>query len=461
MIRQRFTQTAGFVRQTSWRTRWAIFFIIAVLAGLVAYRYFTAESPAEPTERQLKVVRVQPLRQLVEQSTVPYQARVEPARFAPLVARVGGRVTAVKYQLGEVVTAGEVVLEIDGRHEANPGRAQIAGLNASLTLIDESEKQAVAATEIGITLAQSNVALTRATGPLSNQGAVVARQQADVAVRGAELALEEARELGVDQAITAADIALKSAGFAQDQATLNRQLTTNQQKISTQQAQLNVENALKTRDNTITQLAIQRQQLVTQLQVVQEQVRLQHVTTPLGGEVTRLDVRTGDFVQPGKVVGEVNALAGATVRLAVPDGVHDYLSLGQSVPLETEGASFTGTIGHIASAPASVTGLWQIDIAITSTPVVIHPSDMVTVRLPVGAARQDTYFLPLRTLAIRQGGAVLFTVEADQKVQAHTAEIIAFNGSFAEVKIDLPDEARVVVEGNRTITEGEKVTVTK
>jgi hypothetical protein len=175
------------------------------------------------------------------------------------------------------------------------------------------------------------------------------------------------------------------------------------------------------------------------------------------GELTALRVQAGDFVQPGEDVGEVNALAGAVVSLHVPAGVRDRVDPESEVRVTHERGDFSGVVREVASSPSSTTGLWQLDVYVAATPFVIHPGEIVSVYLPVGSVLSDTYFLPLNAVTIRQEGARIFTLEGDDRVSAHEVAIVAFHGDFVEVRMDIPPDARIIIEGNRTLADGDVV----
>ena len=56
---------------------------------------------------------------------------------------------------------------------------------------------------------------------------------------------------------------------------------------------------------------------------------------------------------------------------------------------------------------------------------------------------------------------VLFTVNEQGIVEEHVIEVLGFASDFVEGKIDLLDEAMVVVSGNRTLRAGEQVDAVK
>ena len=460
-ITQKLTSGRQFWRSRSTRTKWltAIGAAILLILIIVILRPAAVEEEAPDTT---PTVRVSSLSDLGDSIEVPHKVTLESAKAAPLIARSGGRVTSIKYALGQTAPAGAIVVEIDGQYEGNPTQAQISGLQKTLGIINQLQAASIRSAQLAVELAQTNAEVTQENQPLNLETANLGREQADVAVRQAELALQTAQDTGDDLTIRAATIALQNAELAQDQATAARLLTTNTQSLTTEQAQLNVQTAQAALTTTQAQMASQYQQTATQLQVAREQLKLQQVITPVKGEVTRLSVKVGDFVRPSQEIGEVNASAGATARLFVSAGIRSVLRVGQVITLENgSGEEFSGTVVHLASAPSSTTGLWQVNISITNLPPAIYGGSIVTAYLPIGASVSSTTFIPLDALTIRQSGSVIFTVDQDNIVHEHVVEVLGFDGSFVEVRTDLPLDARIILEGNRRLKDEDRVVVSQ
>ncbi|PIT98474.1 MAG: hypothetical protein COT71_00490 [Candidatus Andersenbacteria bacterium CG10_big_fil_rev_8_21_14_0_10_54_11] len=404
-------------------------------------------------------VTVRTLAALAAEATVDKVVVIEPAVHAPLVARSTGVVTAVLVPLGEQTVAGEAVVQIDGSKVPSPARASLAAVQSALRVFAALEREAVHSAELAAATARAARDAAVSGRQLSRESVDVARRQADLQVRSAELALRDAQESDQrnDTLVRVADIALKAAGLAQDQAEAARRTAYQQTNDAVTQAQLAAAAAEQAVQRVRVDLQSQRASLDGQAAAAQAQVAAQQVVAPVSGEVTRLAVRVGDFVQPGAIVGEVTAAAGAQVELAVSTGVRSALSVGQTVALSTERQQFMGTIARLADAPSAETALWQVDIFITETPEVIHPGDLATVHLPAARPGGGTVFVPLDAVVIRQAGAEIFTVDDEDVVHSHVVTVAGYAGSFVEILTDLPAEARVVVAGNRQLRDGLKV----
>jgi multidrug efflux pump subunit AcrA (membrane-fusion protein) len=428
--------------------------------------YFSVRQPGEeagPEPEALPEVEVRPYGELVGSAVLEKVATLEPAEAAPLVARSGGRVTDVAARLGDQVSAGEIVVALDGGHEPSVARTQLASASRSLRTFTEIESAALASADQAIASAQLGRNAVAANRPLTAEQVATGREQADLAVRQAELALRDVREGddATDSLLRAADLSLQAAELAQDQATIARQLATQQSGDALKQAEQGLTAARQAKDRLRVDLAGQRVSLEGQAALVREQVRLSQITAPLAGQVISLTVYEGDFVQPGQQVGEISAFAGARVTLDVTGAVRHKLHIGQELVLKRAGQDFTGEIVHLADGPRTQAALWQVDIFVAATPEVIHPGELVTVVLPIGprSATPALSFIPLDAVVVRQNGSVLFSVDADGVVAEHEVTAAGFVGDYVEGTARIDEGALVVVGGNRTLKAGDKVRI--
>lgn len=441
--------------------RMLLLIVFLAAAGGLGTWYFQKDRVVEEEEAEkLPKVVVMSLAEMRKEAKIFKVAPVEPAVSAPLVARMGGRVTALEAQLGDMVEAGEIVVEVDGAGVASPALAQLNSAAAALAVFDEINEQARRSADLTVQLAEMSLNAAKTGQTITLDQLNKSRTQADLSVRQAELAFKDAvdSENRLDAQVRAADIALKAAGLARDQATIARNAGTTQTKQAIEQAQKNLEAARAGRESTIADLANQRVQISGQLAAARAQFALTQISSPVTGEVTRLMVKTGDILQPGQVVGEVLAEAGARVRLDVSTGIRRVLTAGQTVELKAGSQEFTGQIAALAEAPNSESALWQVDIFIAATPEVIHPGDLVTVAL-AAAPDDKAIFMPLDAVVLRQDVSVLMTVNGAGLVEERGIKVISYIGELVEIELEADPETRIIVSGNRTIRAGEMVEV--
>lgn len=449
------------------RIRVLIVFIVVALVILVAAgMFFVRQRKGDSISdnegiKTVKVVKVVEFRELVSGGEVEKVGTIEPLKSALLIARVGGRVTNVKSGLGRSVKQGEIIVEIDGNGEASLARVQVSSARASLASFELIKVAAIASTNNAVQITQLGLDAVKAGKILTVATVAKSREQADLAVLQAEFALVDAQDNGVDILVRSADIGLKAASLAQDQASLARNSANRQTSDALKQAEQGLVAAKLSRGKLMVDLNGQRVAIMAQLTSAQEQVALAQVSAPIAGQVNRLDVRVGDFVRPGQKVGEIIAFEGAKVTIDVATGVRDALNVGDEVKMDVSGQEIIGQIISLADAPGVEATLWQVDIVVINADDVIHPGEQVIIKLPVGPIKRDGVFVPLDAVNVRQNGVVLFTVNEQGIVEEHVIEVLGFASDFVEGKIDLLDEAMVVVSGNRTLRAGEQVDAVK
>lgn len=451
-----------------------VFIVIATVIIAAAGAFFVRQrGKSDVTEEKtkiVKVVKVVEFREFVGGGEIEKVGTIEPLKSAFLIARTGGRVTKVRVGLGQSVRQGKVIVEIDGGGEASLARVQAGSARASLAAFESIRIAAIASTNNAVKIAQLGLDAAKAGKSLTTATVAKSREQADLAVLQAELALNDAQENGADILVRSADIALKAAKLAQDQASLARNTANRQTGDALKQAEQRLVAAGLSREKLTADLDSQRVAIMAQLTFAQEQVALAQVIASISGQVNRLNVKAGDFVSPGQKVGEVIAFEGAKVTIDVATGVREALSVGDEVKMKVKGQEIVGQIISLADAPGVEAALWQVDIVVVNADDVIHPGDQVTVKLPVGSRLRRGFegqvggqvvFIPLDVVVVRQDGVVLFTVDTQGIVEEHVIEVLGFASDFVEGKIDLSDEAMVVVSGNRTLHAGEHVDVTR
>ncbi len=445
------------------RKLWIIIVFAVIILGAAGgvYFYINRERPEEQKQEVLTKVSVQSLNELAQEGEIVELGTIEPLKSAPLVARAGGRVTEIKADLGETVRVGEVVAEIDGRGVASVARAQVTSAQAALVAFDGIKEEALESADLAVEMAKINMDAAEQGRNLFLSQANKSREQADLAVRQAELNFEDQIESEDrrDELVRAADLALKSAELVQDQATIARQLASQQTEDALCQAETGLKTARQAKERTRAELESQRVGLLSQLNLAIEQVELQQVRSTVAGQIGKLDVKTGDFVVPGQVVGEVTAFEGARVTISVSEGVRLKLSSGQELEMKVGNETVYGRISGLADASSTDVPLWQVNIVITETDEPIHPGQLASVRLPVGPTASDKLFIPLDVITVRQEGAVLFTVNSEGVVEEKVVEVKGFAGDFVEGQVDLDKEALVVVDGNRTLRAGQRVEI--
>jgi RND family efflux transporter MFP subunit len=434
--------------------------IIILIILIVASRKNNDQTISLP-QNQLPQVKVSQVKDLQNQTIITETGLLEAEFSAPLIARNGGRVTALNATLGDMVVSGRTIVAIDGANTGNPVQAQIAGLKNSLAATTNVKSNALKSADAAITIAQLQLDAAVTNRPFTQEQVAIARRNADVAVLSAQLAFDDAQDLAQDTVIRTADLALKQAGYAQDQTTLAIQQTNKQTTASIEQAEANLTNSQIARERIKAEIDSQIAQINTQLSTAQAQLQQQQVTAPISGQISRLSVSIGDYLNPGQQVGEITGNHGGRITLNTSNAVQSSLFIGQIVSIKNSITTFSGTIKQLSSLPNSQTGLYQVEITITQLPENIAPNSTVEVLLPVTRNNGQTY-IPLDALNITENGPIVFTVKPDNYTQAIPVNIQAYDGDYVAIQSDMISlDTNIVISGNRVLRDNTEVSITK
>jgi membrane fusion protein (multidrug efflux system) len=269
-------------------------------------------------------------------------AQVE-GHIVPIVAKVGGYVTAVNFAENATVSANAALVKIDEREFAvklAQADAELAAARAAaggngvegqaLTVVRTASSQRdvgaaqVVAARAQVTKAQSD--LTRAKELVDKQ--IISRAQLDAAQAAYDAA--QAQLSATERTVNAA-----TSGIASAQAGVRL-------------AQARVAAAQAARDNAALQLSYTT------------------LTTPLGGIVSRKQVEVGQLVQPGQTLMSIVADTGVFVTANVKETQLARVRPGQKVELEVDayaGAVVEGEVESIASATGAKFALLPPDNA--------------------------------------------------------------------------------------------------
>ncbi len=434
-----------------------LFVLIALFIGLIIAAKSQEKQVVEEQKKAFPEVHVLTQYEISHQATIDTTTSFTSQSAAPLIARLGGRVTAVYAPLGTRVSAGQVVAAIDGGSEANPAQVQTENAAISLGLFAEIENQTRASLNNAVAIAKDSFLSAKAGKVTSAQIQQKNQLLAESAVDGAQLNREKSISANDEILIKSANLAVSASKITQDQAQLARTAALRQSADAVVLSQKGLAAAEIARSQTLASLASQKAGLTAQLRSAQEQVKLMQITSPLSGAVSRLTVSVGDYITPGTQVGEVAVEGNAKATIFIPEAVKKSLHVGQEIPLTINNQEKKGRVQAIATAPSAVSSLWQVDIVTSEKSA---PNSTVVVSLPIWQESAGSTFVPLDALNVREGNIVVCTVDAEGIVHEHVFLPIHYYSQIVEGTVDLPKGAHVIVSGNRSLKEGDHVRVT-
>ncbi len=286
----------------------------------------------------------------------------------PVIAKVGGYVTAVNTGENQPVKEGAVLVQIDDAEY----KVRVAQAEAELAA---AQATAGGGRQLGAAQAQVQTA----------QGQTAAGQAQVAAARAtfakAQSDLERYRQLAADQIISqqqldaaraAVDVAQAQLAATQRQAAAMGSGVENAQ-AGVRLAEARMQGARATRDNAALQLSYTK------------------IVAPTSGVISRKTVEVGQLVQPGQTLMSVVADTGVWVTANFKETQLADLRVGQAVELDVDaygGAKAEGTVESISSATGAKFALLPPDNATGNfTKVVQRVPVRIKVTHGLGAGR--------------------------------------------------------------------------
>ncbi|HOD87027.1 MAG: HlyD family secretion protein [Parcubacteria group bacterium ADurb.Bin115] len=212
-------------------------------------------------------------------------------------------------------------------------------------------------------------------------------------------------------------------------------------------------------------LAAKAQMDAAQLQYNNALVALQSlydihsIVSPIVGRVTQKLANNGDTVSAGQVVAVVSQVDNLKVRFFVePEYVLD-MKLGTPVEvLSADGQSYAGLISSVAAQADNATKRFQVEVKLDDQAKPLLGT-VVSVKLSLEksvASGDGEAIVPLSSLEIGQNGNFIFLFE-DGKARKVPVELQKVLGERAQIKVEAPADAILIIEGNKLLRDGDVV----
>jgi len=176
------------------------------------------------------------------------------------------------------------------------------------------------------------------------------------------------------------------------------------------------------------------------------------IRTPISGTVNLLDVSTGDFLTQFESVARVANNDALEVTTFVNPDDRRHISVGETV---TVAGGYAGTVTAIAPAVDPTTR--KIKVEIQTESAAIASGDTVRVRIPMTDARVSAPLrIPLTAVNFSAENAAVFSV-SDGVIVKHPVTLGDVNGGFVEITDGIQRDREIVVDA-RGLTPGQTVT---
>jgi membrane fusion protein (multidrug efflux system) len=184
---------------------------------------------------------------------------------------------------------------------------------------------------------------------------------------------------------------------------------------------------------------------------------------PISGILDRLNVDQGEYINPGQTVMKIVNISKIKVELPVPEKDILYFKKGQKVKVEMEKINgekqeFAGVIDFVSMTAENTTRTYLVKVAVNNPEQLLRPGMIVRAHL-VRRDVQEAIAVPFFTIIDREDGKAVFVVE-DGVARVRPIEYGIFQQNIVEIRGGLELGEQLVIVGQRTLVDGEKVDVT-
>lgn len=483
-----------------------LFFGAIVVLGVAALFVSGEKEVVEPVS-QLPIVAVSSVKALRTNNDLQLIGSVRSVNEASIDAETGGRVTAVRVRVGDSVSAGTVLaqlenaseyaslLQAEGAYES----AQAAAAQSDITVAEaENAKQnaltsAVSAQQGAYTTVNSVLITTiddvfrnletynvtfELNGGVMKDAIVTSRKtlRDDMASWSQEVARLQSKEDVIrthedsrlytekvknlldkiyERSLALSNVDRKTLAGA-DMDTYRNELTSARsqldsvtQALSTAITQLNSADEsfnraiINSTSGSVSSANAQLKQALGSLKSAQANYEKTVLRTPISGVVHELTVQQGDYVSSFESVAKVVNEGAQVVTTYVGDSDRALLTVGNEVLID---GSITGTITTIAPSVDSKTKKTEVKIAIESN--VLTNGDTVKILYAGETQEQTEVIIPLAAVKLSADDASIFRV-VDGVIVASPVTLGDIRGSYVVIDsgLSLTDEIIVDVRG--------------
>lgn len=237
-----------------------------------------------------------------------------------------------------------------------------------------------------------------------------------------------------------------------------------QAKIAAQDATKNYERFKKLQESgavadseydSIEAAYIRAEAMATEAEINIEQCR---ITSPITGIINDRFVETGEFVSPGTPAFQVVDKATVKVVILIPERDVFSINKGDSVnftiqPLPKR--TFEGKVTFVASQADGRNNAFRTEITVDNSDGILRPGMIAQVEFSRGI-NKNMVSLPMSAVLPSKGDHIVYLAKDGQAVR-RKVEIETITRERALISDGLEPGDRVILEGNRTLNDGQLV----
>lgn len=402
--------------------------ILIVAAGFQGIRSLKKDKGME-AKQELRNVKVQKIKHGSISADVEFPGNLKAKTQVVVFPKTGGRVASVNVNVGDKVTAGQLLYTLDAAELQANLQAQQAGLQAANANLEKTSDSALAQQ-----ISQAEQSL----------------QKAQVRFNDAKDNYDKMQKLYAAGAIAKKE--LDDTKTQYDNASID---------LNADQTNLNLVLDKIGPQNTKA-AAAQVAQSQAGVNSVQIQIDNAKVTSPISGIVAAKDVEVGQMA--GGQSGSVTVIdsTSVTAEITVPDKILGKLQVGQSIPVVVsalENKEMPGVIETISPEANSKDNSYIVKIKVDNANGEIKSGMFAKVSLQT-ESKDNVLIVPNQAIKIENGVNYIYIVE-NSKIKKVSVNTGISNNKFTEVSGNIKENDDIITEGQSILADGEKVNIVK
>ena len=184
------------------------------------------------------------------------------------------------------------------------------------------------------------------------------------------------------------------------------------------------------------------------------------VISPLTGTITKVFINNGEAVAAGQPILTVSQTQNIKVQFYVEPDNSLAIKPGLAVKVTTDNINFyDGIVAAVSPQADAVTRRFLVEVKLDKNDN-LFLGTVATVKLSLikTAGEAGLIVIPLSAVSISQNGNYIFIAEGGsaKKVAVEIREVL---GEIAKLKVDLPLETIIIIDGNKLLSDGQLVSL--
>ncbi|KGX91018.1 efflux RND transporter periplasmic adaptor subunit [Pontibacillus marinus] len=393
--------------------------------------------------------------------------RAMPDTNIGIVPKANGELIQLNVARGDTVEKGQVIGRVDAGNAQENVELQEIALRQARSQLKSAQNQKDQAQQ-GLQDAQERLKQAKIQNENNDTSSSVGVDNALIQFQDAQRNEQRMKELYEEGAVSLqkyeqAQVQAQQAENQLEQARKSLQTGNSSGQSSLQQAKIGVTQAQQQLDNaqiSVEQAQLQVEQAQVQLRQARNQAADTSITATATGEVVQVNAEVGDMVSNQQPIATVVNLNPIKVDATVAAEELPLFKKGKDIPayinpIELEEQANVSYISPVTND----SGLYPIEAVIANSNSQIKPGMMVTLQLPEITV-ENSILVPTSAVIEENDEAFVYIIE-EERAKKTPVTIVRTQSDITAVKGELSEGDQVVIKGQLTLADGNKVSIMK